>query len=59
MVEMLRSNASDMLVRSMYEIVYMISATGMIRSQRSDFTALAMGEVSWAIMREKSEKLWR
>ena len=31
------SSASDTLVRSMYEIVYMISATGMMRSQRCSF----------------------
>src|SRR5581483_5796754 len=37
MVEMLGSRASDTLVRSTYEIVYMISATGMIRSQRCCF----------------------
>src|ERR1043166_496799 len=33
-VDMFGSSASEMLVRSTYEMVYMISATGMMRSQR-------------------------
>src|ERR1043166_8187291 len=35
--EMPGSSESETLVRSMYEIVYMMSATGMMRSQRSSF----------------------
>jgi hypothetical protein len=38
MDEILGSSASATLVRSTYEIVYMMSATGMMRSQRCDFT---------------------
>src|SRR6266850_5865466 len=37
MVEIVGSSASETLVRSTYEIVYMISATGIMRSQRSAF----------------------
>lgn len=36
MEEMFGSNASDTFVRSTYEIVYMMRATGMMRSQRWD-----------------------
>ncbi len=35
MLEICGSSASETLVRSTYEIVYMINATGMMRSQRS------------------------
>ena len=38
MDEIWGSSASATFVRSTYEIVYMISATGMRRSQRCDFT---------------------
>jgi hypothetical protein len=38
MDEILGSSASATFVRSTYEIVYMMSATGMMRSQRWDFT---------------------
>ena len=34
MLEILGSSAREMLVRSTYEMVYMMSATGMMRSQR-------------------------
>src|ERR1043166_2330288 len=37
MDEIRGSSARDTLVRSMYEIVYMMSATGMMRSQRCSF----------------------
>jgi len=37
MEEILGSKASAILVRSMYEMVYMISATGMMRTQRCSF----------------------
>ena len=37
-VEILGSSASATFVRSTYEIVYMMSATGMMRSQRCDLT---------------------
>ena len=34
MDEMVGSNAKEMFVRSTYEMVYMTSATGIMRSQR-------------------------
>ena len=34
MLEIFGSSARDTLVRSTYEMVYMMSATGMMRSQR-------------------------
>jgi hypothetical protein len=40
--EIFGSKAKAILVRSMYEIVYMISATGMMRSQRWDFTGFKL-----------------
>jgi hypothetical protein len=43
MDEILGSSASATFVRSTYEIVYMISATGMRRSQRCGFTEFKLG----------------
>src|SRR5208282_2786759 len=43
MDEIFGSSASATFVRSTYEIVYMISATGMRRSQRCGFTGFKLG----------------
>ena len=39
MVEIVGSRVREMFVRSTYEIVYMMSATGMMRSQRCSLMA--------------------
>jgi hypothetical protein len=46
MDEILGSSASATFVRSTYEIVYMMSATGMMRSQRWDFAEFKLRVVN-------------
>src|SRR5678815_3815779 len=59
MVEIVGSSVREMFVRSTYEIVYMMSATGMIRSQRCSLMErmlrMSSDDVTEFVMENRSE----